>query len=455
MRKTKRLFPQFTFYDRTGIQKLLEREAEKGWLLEHIGYFGWKMKRIEPKKIHYAVTYFPGTSNFEPHPPEDQLRLQEFCAHAGWVLAGSTAQLQVFYNEAENPVPIETDAAIELQNIEASARRTHLPVYWMLLAVAVLQLWLHGSNLADDLVGTLASNTLLFTGIVSVLLLVMCLLELVGYYVWHAKAKKAVQTDGSFVPTVGFRNIELTLCALIGLTFLALVASLERVYGVIMLVTLCGYLAIQFGVLGINKALKKLDFHAQDNKIVTIVASVVLSVLFIWVVIPILVEEVREAFPKENQSTYTYQGHEFVSYKDELPLTLADLTGNESEKYSCYFRGNESLIASQYNGSQHPHFDVLDQPELYYVIYEVKLPFLFEAALHEQLHHYDDWEGMDISYRESDADPWKADRAFTEYSGDEPQNEFLLCYGNRIIYFRCDFVLDENQMAIVAEKIGK
>ena len=59
MRKTKRVIAQFTFYDRTGIQKFLERQAEKGWMLEKISSYGWKFRRMKPEKIHYAVTYFP------------------------------------------------------------------------------------------------------------------------------------------------------------------------------------------------------------------------------------------------------------------------------------------------------------------------------------------------------------------------------------------------------------
>ena len=55
MKNTKRILAQFTFYDRTGIQKLLEKQAQKGWLLEKMTSLGWKFRRIEPQKIHYAV----------------------------------------------------------------------------------------------------------------------------------------------------------------------------------------------------------------------------------------------------------------------------------------------------------------------------------------------------------------------------------------------------------------
>lgn len=49
---------RFSFFDRTGI------EGYKGGLLEKISVFGWKFRSIKPKKIRFAVTYFPQASAF-------------------------------------------------------------------------------------------------------------------------------------------------------------------------------------------------------------------------------------------------------------------------------------------------------------------------------------------------------------------------------------------------------
>ena len=38
MKNVKRRFPSFAFYDRAGIEADLEKQAEKGWLLEKIGW---------------------------------------------------------------------------------------------------------------------------------------------------------------------------------------------------------------------------------------------------------------------------------------------------------------------------------------------------------------------------------------------------------------------------------
>jgi len=458
MRMTKRLVPQFTFYDRTGIEALLEKKAEEGWLLEKISNFGWKLKRIKPKKIHYAVTYFPKVSAFDPKPSEELLRFQEFCAHTGWKLAASTAQMQIFYNEAENPIPIETDPEIELENIEASAKKSFLPAYWAWFACSVLQMVLLLYRLSEDFIGVISSNVNLFTGVSWIILFLMSLMEILGFYSWRKKGRKAIETDGSFVPTRGFRNIVLALSGLVMICFAALAVSLGGKYGLILLICTGTYFLVLVTVWGITEGMKKLGFHAEDTRLVTIIASIVLSILLVIVMIPKVIEAIQVRWPKENQTTYTYKGSVFTSYQDNMPLKLEDLTDIGDTEYSYYFRGDESLIASEMTGNQHPHMDQLGADDLNYAIYEVKFSFLFRSVLNDLLHRFDDWYGMNdqpINYREVDADPWNADRVFQEYAGDEAENEFLLCYGNRIVFIRPDFVLNEEQMKTVAEKLGK
>ena len=156
---------QFTFYDRTGIQKMLEKKAQQGWMLEKIGSYAWKFRRIEPAKIHFAVTYFPNASQFDPHPSEEQQRLWDFCEHTGWHLAASNAQLQVFYNKAENPVPIETDPQIELENIHRTMNKSVIPSYILLIFIGFLMLIMNASLMSMDTVHWLTSNANLVTSL--------------------------------------------------------------------------------------------------------------------------------------------------------------------------------------------------------------------------------------------------------------------------------------------------
>ena len=126
MKNTKRRIEPLSFYDHTGISRHLEKMAAKGWMIEKIVNTGWVYRRIEPKKIHFAVSYYPKASEFDPELSEEQKMLHDFCAHTGWELVCTSAQMQIFCNERENPTPIETEPELELQAIHASAKKSFI-----------------------------------------------------------------------------------------------------------------------------------------------------------------------------------------------------------------------------------------------------------------------------------------------------------------------------------------
>ena len=150
MKDTKRRLMTFTFYDRTGIEKDLEKQAAKGWLLEKCAATGWIYRRIEPAKIHFAVVYFPAISMFDPEPSEKQKRFQDFCEHTGWELIASNIQMQIFCNRRENPIPIETEPVIEVENIHKSVKKTMFPAYFSNLVLAVMQIGLAAQRFSWD-----------------------------------------------------------------------------------------------------------------------------------------------------------------------------------------------------------------------------------------------------------------------------------------------------------------
>ena len=162
MKDTKRRFEWFSFYDHTGIEKHMERMAEQGWLLEKIGNFTWHYRRIEPKKVTFSVSYFPRASMFDPGPSEEQETFYDFCAHTGWTLAASSAQMQVFYNDRPDPVPIDTDPALEVDAIHKAAKKSWLISQIMLLAVGALNFGQFLWRLFDDTAATLSSSLMLF-----------------------------------------------------------------------------------------------------------------------------------------------------------------------------------------------------------------------------------------------------------------------------------------------------
>lgn len=277
MRGYKYMMAQFTFYDRTGIKRILEDLAQKGWLLDKITNYAWRFRRVEPQKVHYAVTYFPKASAYDPGPSEQQRELYDFCAYSGWVLAGTTAQMQVFYNMAENPVPIETDPWMELENIHRSARKNYLPAYFMLLGLAIFQIALQVGQLVSFPLTYLSQDTTLFNWLCQGVLLLVCCTEIVGYFSWYRKAKRAAE-NGEFVETRGYRKIELILLGIVVAALILLLVSMQPRLATIMILALGLMFGAVGSTMGLHVWMKKKGVARNTNRIVTWTASFLLSI---------------------------------------------------------------------------------------------------------------------------------------------------------------------------------
>ena len=59
-------------------------------------------------------------------------------------------------------------------------------------------------------------------------------------------------------------------------------------------------------------------------------------------------------------------------------------------------------------------------------------------------------------YRTVDAKIWQADAAYREHRGDEPQNRFLICWGNKLVEIAFDTFeegITEEIVSVVVEKL--
>ena len=111
-RKTERIrFEHFLFYDYTGIEGHLEAMAEKGWLLKECGRVFWRYEAIPPQKIHFAVTYRPEVTDFDPLPDRNRELYLNLCESAGWTWIASRQSMQIFYSRDSRLPTRKTGAA--------------------------------------------------------------------------------------------------------------------------------------------------------------------------------------------------------------------------------------------------------------------------------------------------------------------------------------------------------
>ena len=460
MRETKRCIPKFTFYDKAGIRKYLEEQAERGWMLEKISV-NWVFRRIEPRKLRFSVTYFPKKSVFEAEGSEEQRLFWDFCEHAGWKLAATNEQMQIFYNEKEDPVPIETDAVMEVEKVHQSAKKSYVFPYILLLASWLLQVGMNLQRFGRDPLGTLADNAVLFLLLGGTLFAVYVIREIVRYFLWYKKAKRAAEESGRFVPAEGGGRVLslLPYCAiffiLLEMFFLSS-SRLARVFFYMLLMV--GFLTAL--IAGVSGWMKRKGVSAAVNRLTVIVIGIGFTIvttqgMFLMVI--------RGNFSHGGRSeTYEYEGRTYEAGRDELPLTVEDLLqgefdGDPRERYSYELTKKESFVLTRIEARQMPRRDAGNLPAMRYTVTKIKLPFLYDWCLRavKDSYFYSREYNGEASYHElrgMDAAPWGADEAYRVYRDKEAEKEYVVCYGNVIVEVNTEWELTEGQMGIVGEK---
>lgn len=457
MRETKRQANLYSFYDHTGLERHLERMAARGWLLCRISQFIWHYRRIEPKQLTFCVCYYPRATIFDPLPSVSQEEFYDFCAHTGWTLAASSGQLQVFYNEREDPTPIETDPALEVDAIHRSAKKSFLRSHGLSAAALLLIIGLFLFLLSREPILTLANPSLLMSTLAFTLELLNCAVEVSTYFLWRRRALRAAER-GEFLPThshVWFQWILLAAALPLAAWWFALMAG--NGMGGSAVVVLAGVTLMLAAVSGIRELLKKNYASAETNRAVTMVAVVVLCYVF-TVLIPRSMEGGRNSRSQPKA--------------EDLPLSMADLLEGDFSGYTRSWQGVQSPLLGRYNAHEWPLGPTGRFPDPVYLDYEitlVKLPALYGWCRETLLHQRDDWDSGDpedvwygYAYVPTDPAPWGAEEAYQWLPEDgldngADNNQYLLFYPDRVvtISLQWDQPPTRSQMAAVGEKLGR
>ncbi|MDO4314773.1 MAG: DUF2812 domain-containing protein [Oscillospiraceae bacterium] len=460
MKSTKREIGLYSFYDHTGIRAHLEQMAAKGWMLEKMGNWCWRYRRTEPRAVRFAVVYFPTASDFDSSPGEDQQTFRDYCAAAGWKPVASWAQMLIFANESDTPVPIETDAAVQLDNIHRAMKRNFLPGHIVLLALYFLQMGMQLSDLWKHPADTLARPSFPLFMLCWPLAIAYCAAELTSYFLWRRRARRAAELDGSFTPTRGRRGFQAAgLVILVSLVLLWLFSLGGQYAAVVGAGALLATVLLQCSVNGIKALMKRSGCSTGVNRAVTVAASFVLAFALISGAAYCAVhwDEFRS-----DGGTYTYQGFTYDKTPIDLPLTTQDLTGQSYEHVSRNRSDSQSVFLARstcwervQTGASHL--------SLSYEITDIRQPWLrdvvvwdylentgFSVRVHGAITVAFNWDWLPQEAPER----WGADAVYRKcWDGGDVRDEYLLFFGDRVV----DLTLDEEptpaQMAVIGENL--
>ena len=455
MKTKKRRLEYYSFYNHTGIEKHLTEMAQKGWMLEAISNLYWTYRKIEPKNIHFCVTYYPRGSDFDPEPSEDQQTFHDFCAHTGWQLACTWHQMQVFYNEKESSIPLETDPVMEVDTLHRACKKNFLPSFYSMLALGILMGEYTLVRIFYDPIGLLTSSSQMLTGFAYICVLAISLVELVTYFSWYKKARRAAQ-DGLFVDTpstAGFQKCIVVLLMIGMVWWLTNLLAADDPLLFWVAVAMLGYMfVVILAVNGIKQGLKKAKVSRGMNRFVTLAACFILPLIMTGLVTYGFISLNRTgAFERKPQDDMS------------IPLSLSDFMEINEMDYTEYDRTNETTLLQQRVVNHHASLHAMEAgnaESLRYIITTVKVPFLYKWCAEQIFWDEDESnngipEGHRSIYKETDASYWGADAAYRLYHEEGWwRNTYLLYYDDRIIEIHFSWEPTEDDMAIVNQKLN-
>lgn len=457
MRKTKRRMETLSFYDHTGIASHLEKMAEKGWMLERIANYGWIYKRMEPKKLHFAVSYYSKASEYDPEYPEEQQTFHDFCAHTGWQLVCTSFQMQVFCNERENPVPIETDPVLEVESIHEAMMKSFFWGHVVLLVLSIVMSFFFLMGIYGNIIYTLADPMKVFSGMCWLLVFALAVTELTAYFRWHKKAEKAAE-QGFFLDTPDTSRIQKTVMWMLYIAGGYLVVNLMAAGNTMMLFVLGGTAVFMgltyFSADGIKRLFKKWKMSRNTNRIV--------SFLLTWLVAFMAINLVAFGTLELKERGFFEEKDGFM--ETEHPLRVEDLL-DVDHQYVTEGSPKESILLAHRHVRQRPWFDVEDWstvPHMEYDLVKVKWFFLYEDVKAQKIKDMTQAAQLQIPYEKRDKteavdpEPWGALEAYhvIDVGNDDEYDRYLLCYEDVLAEIGFSWEITPEQMAIVGKKIG-
>ena len=459
MNTTKREWmPLYSYLDRTAITAHLSDMAAQGWMLEKIGGWSWRYRRTEPKKLRFAVTFFPA-SQFDPSPSEGLETYRDYCAAAGWVLAADSTQVQIFYNEDENAVPIETDPAVELDTIQKSVRKGFVGSYWALLTLSLFQILFQCYQIWTDPVDTLSSTASLAAVLNWLPLDVLILAELTRYYRWQRKAQTAADAGSPLPDLRSMRWLNILVMVWSCFIVLWLLTSYMSSRGMFLLTAgMLLYMSLMILLAnGAKDVLKRLKAPRWVNIAVTFGIIIVLTLGGTAGMTALIFRNSGWLEGPPPAETYEYQGWTWSVYHDDIPLRIEDLVETDYDQWSTEARVDTSFLMTHGRYTQRPRMDTPGQPDLEYELVTVKAGLLYDLCKKEFL-SWAERHNKELprdEYRPVDAAPWDADEVYRLYHSGEPSNQFLVCWPDRMaeVNFDWDWTVTEGMMSTAAKAL--
>ena len=274
----------------------LEQMAQKGWMLCQCDEAELVYDKCQPQQVHFAATFFPAYDFLDPVPPPSLERLWDFCEMTGWQHVTDNAVMQIFYNTQPDPMPLETDAVLQLQNFDAVMKLEKVKnwkqsviingFYFAFLTVIFIaisaeqSLWRVIGNASPVMVLLVVKNFYSF---------ISDGVKLLGYKKWYKAAKKSAEENNIFLPPQSSETIEkndiIVATIILAASLFALLQRGELGAVVFWCIPLFGIIGVYIFLM---RYMKKIGVPAKDNRFISGMIALIIIILLIYMFLHII-----------------------------------------------------------------------------------------------------------------------------------------------------------------------
>ncbi len=333
----------FAGFDHTGLEHHFELMAQNGWMIDRYGLV-ISYKKAEPADLHFSVGFYPEATFTDPE-DEQEMTFDDFCEAAGWKQAAANGPLKIFYTEEPDPIPLDTDPKVQIENVKQSFGRDYIQyglVFLMGIAAVVIGL---GSLLQDSIKALSSAGGLL----------AVCFLVLVGvfysgsvivsYHLWMKKAEKNAENE-MLTPTKSYPWIRKLTILVIVAFLIAVCMQFNNFY---MIVLLLFYIMVYSLGDAITNILRQKRVRRELNIVITYAVLIVFVIAFFTGYFKFLEKRSSSSEIITTQDFYMGGFHWDFDERNAL-ITLKDL-GREESAYKIYYDqdGEGSVLMGWYH----------------------------------------------------------------------------------------------------------
>ena len=427
MKNTKYLVIDAQLYDYAYVEERLARLAAEGWHLETAGNMLWKFRRGEPKAVRYAVTFAPSASAYNSRPTEEEEALADLCAQAGWVRVATQAQRHIYRNSDPSATPLETDEAERLKNIRRTMKKHFFPTEILLVAIFLMQFFMHYSTMTRSPARTLSSPMMIATLAISLFVAAIHAFLALNGLLWLRRARRAVDSGEEIPVNRFYRRFRWVVWICLILYLLCLFWSVGAIFLTWVIITSTAVLAVTCGGIALGKKL-------NAPKWVNMVVPAGLCALVMMILMPLLV------------LSMDLTGGELPP-AESLPVTTTQLTGET---------GTERFIleeSSSFLCSYGRYWDTgADDVRIAYTIVDVKCPLFYDMLLNEQEQQF--MQSSMNTYLPIDGElRAQFDAEYVRHSQNSTGDRWFICWDDRIVHLRAGWELTNEQLQIIQDSL--